>query len=86
MAGLRLATEQHRPAAGAADKPSWDYLFARTPGTVHPSQKAAASLQDACLAQGDMVILSIEGTPQQGAMTEAVVHAFHVLQGWNKDA
>ena len=64
MAGLQLVTEHQRPPAGAAEKPSWDYLFARATGTVHPSQKAAAALQDACLAQGDMVILSIEGALQ----------------------
>ena len=79
MAGLRLATEEHRQAVGAAEKPSWDYLFARAPGTVHPSRKAAANLQDACLAQGDMVILSIEGALQQGARTEAVADAFQAL-------
>ena len=65
MAGLQLVTEHHKQAAGAAEKPSWDYVFARAPSTVHPSRKAAAALQDACLAQGDMVILSIEGAPQQ---------------------
>ena len=79
MAGLRLVTEQHRPAAGSAEKPSWDYLFARASGTAHPAHKAAASLQDACLAQGDMVILSIEGAPQQGVRTEAVADAFQDL-------
>ena len=79
MAGLRLATEEHRQAVGAAERPSWDYLFARAPGTVHPSRKAAANLQDACLAQGDMVILSIEGALQQGARTEAVAVAFQAL-------
>ncbi len=30
---------------------------------MQPSSKAAAALQDSCLNEGDMVILSIEGLP-----------------------
>ena len=63
MAGLQLISEQRAPAAGHADKPAWLYCFRREPGLVQPSAKAAAALQESCLNEGDMVILSIEGLP-----------------------
>lgn len=61
MAGLQLASEHHSPARGPAEKPAWLYRFVREPGTVQPSVQAPRPLQDACITEGDMVILSVEG-------------------------
>ena len=62
VAGLVLTSEQPSPAAGPADKPAWLYRFQRAPGTVQPSARASSTMQDSCLVEGDIVILSVEGS------------------------
>lgn len=57
-----LTSEQPSPAAGPADKPAWLYCFQRALGTVQPSARASSTMQDSCLVEGDMVILSVEGS------------------------
>lgn len=65
VAGLQLTAERARPPGGPRERGAWLLDFRRRgarPGSAATSASTSAPrLEDSCLNEGDMVIISVEG-------------------------